>query len=851
MFDPDLDGGAWPGPVGAVAAAAGEAWLGSLGLLGRLELELGLGGAWPSRAARVCHLAAILAASTDRGAWWQASFEADQTGTCRRLLRDRDTLALWGWRGQPVGPRLDELWRATAPALPGIADRLASVTAALASRTIDVATVQVMSPLSSLAPAWRELFAALVAQRVAVEQVALPSESAPGDLGAARAAIAPSAAPRFRPTGDGRLTLLRAHGSLAAADEVAVSLAALPSLDGVLVIGGDAVLDAALARHGLPRLGGVIAAPASVAIVRLALEAAFEPMDPSDLHALLCLDPGPIPRGVATALAAVLARFPGRASPVWRDALASAIASLDDARRPAVAARLDTLLSPATPRDGRAAVSDLSRRLQAVATWARGRVGDQPSLSAAIAVADSLRHLLAARGAGAVTRLELRRLCDELAGGGAVAGGQAGLASVRVPGAVLGPARVIVWWGFTRDRARGPARVRLSQAERTALAAAGVPPPDLGGQMETEASRWRRPLDMATEALVLVCPMTAPTGEPSFPHPLWDELSAAMEDPQQARLLEARTLRFPAEGRRETVAARALPSAALRAAVAVPIQLRERESPSSLERLLGCSLQWALHYRGSLRAGLSAGPAAPSPLLDGNLAHHLLARVFEAGALPAADAAARAEAILDRDLDGLCETLALPRYQVERGALRHAVIETARGLGALLTTTGATVRGVELPGERAFPGVNVAGTADLVLSDPDVVIDLKWGRTTNRAHMANGTALQLAAYAELFATDERRPAIAYFIIRTQELFGEPGSTLPDVASPGQARADDIWRGALSAIAIRTAELERGELHAPGATSEAIESGLVDGHLALEPGCRYCELSAMCGRGGCP
>jgi hypothetical protein len=87
--------------------------------------------------------------------------------------------------------------------------------------------------------------------------------------------------------------LLRPHGPLAAADEVAASLAALPSLDGVVIVGGDDVLDAALRRHGLPRLGAPVHPPASVALIRLVIEAAFEPMEPADLPC------APLPRSGA------------------------------------------------------------------------------------------------------------------------------------------------------------------------------------------------------------------------------------------------------------------------------------------------------------------------------------------------------------------------------------------------------------------------------------------------------------------------------------------------------------------------------------------------------------------------
>ena len=152
-------------------------------------------------------------------------------------------------------------------------------------------------------------------------------------------------------------------------------------------------------------------------------------------------------------------------------------------------------MTPAAPREGRLATSELAGRLDMLARWARGRADRQPTLRPLIGLANALRHLLGVIGVDATGRLELRRLCDEVAVGGAVGGGQAGLASVHGPGGVLGPADVIVWWGFTRDRARAPAKVRLSRAERTALAATGATPPDLGGQMEAEAARWRRPLE--------------------------------------------------------------------------------------------------------------------------------------------------------------------------------------------------------------------------------------------------------------------------------------------------------------------------------------------------------------------
>jgi hypothetical protein len=101
LFDPAIDGGAWLGTDRR--ATAGEAWLGPNGLLDRLETELGLGGLRAPPLERAGELVAQLAS---RDGPWRASYDADALGTCERLLRDRDALALWGWRGEPASPRL-------------------------------------------------------------------------------------------------------------------------------------------------------------------------------------------------------------------------------------------------------------------------------------------------------------------------------------------------------------------------------------------------------------------------------------------------------------------------------------------------------------------------------------------------------------------------------------------------------------------------------------------------------------------------------------------------------------------------------------------------------------------------
>ena len=91
-FDPDFDGGAWPGPLGAGdrEASAGEEWLGELGLVGRLETALGLGGPTPTPGERA---AALVPALRDTDGFWSRSVAVDPLGSARELLRWREHMA--------------------------------------------------------------------------------------------------------------------------------------------------------------------------------------------------------------------------------------------------------------------------------------------------------------------------------------------------------------------------------------------------------------------------------------------------------------------------------------------------------------------------------------------------------------------------------------------------------------------------------------------------------------------------------------------------------------------------------------------------------------------------------------
>ncbi len=840
VFDQALDGSAWPGSLGERAALFGESWCGPARLLERLETELGLVTAAVGRTVRAAAFAQTL---VGQPGYWSQSFDADPLATAQRMLADRDLLALGGWTGQSAGTRLDALWAVTAAALPGIPDRLRRVLELVPRRALDLASIAIYEPLDALPPLWRAVLDALQTAGVLLEQRELPSVTATGDLAAARLSS-------LRPAGDGSLSLVRPQGPLEAAEEIAAALAACDRLDGIVIVGGDAVLDAALGRHGLPSIGAARGATGSSALVRLVVETAFAPMDADHLHALICVDPGPVHGKLKRGLVRALGKFPARGSAPWLEALADGLAKVDDEQRDGVAARFTALVDAVVGRAAPLSLELLEARMRALSTWAKRRAHGRdavPSVLATGVLADRLLALARATGAVEHARTTLLRLLDELeAPLIASAPAEVGLATVSSPGAILGPARAVVWWSFTRASAPSPSRLRLTEPEQAALVAAGVTPPDPGGVMAGEARRWRRPLELAQESLVLVCPRTDDAGERAQPHPLWDELTARLSDSRDAAKLERSRVTLPAVARREPATLRALivPAAEVRGPV---LELADPESPSSLEALLGCSLAWALHKKGFLSTHLGTGPGQPGPLHYGNIAHLILEHVFAEPVVSPDAAAARAEALFDAGLGTLAEALLLPELQTSRAELRRGIVESARQVGQLVRKTGAKVRGPELPVSGMLGTARVGGRTDLMLDDPEVIIDYKWGFSTYRELLKTGTAFQLVAYAALAKTGAELPQIAYLTLGRQELLAPAGTTLPDARAFSAHTAADMLVGALAAIAERRAQLAEGRLVAPSAVEDAQAVVLAGGMMRLVPKCSYCDLGVICGK----
>ena len=855
VFDPSFDGGAWPGPLQNRDAVVGELWVGPAGLLGLLETHLGLGGPQQSNRARA---SALIPAVRGIDGFWSRSAVADVLATARTLLGWRDHLWLSGWRGEAGAPRLAQLAQVTADVMPGVPDRLVAVLEHLETHRTSIETITCFDDPDGLPALWRRILQRLAGAGTDVSVHHPEPAPSRGDLCAARFR-------EFAPEGDGTLQMVRPYGPLAAAEEVSAWIAAQPRDDGVVVIGPDPVLDAALRRHGVPVTGARESHGDNslLQLLPLTLAMAWSPPDPRRALELLTLPECPIPKAIRRGLIDALNQWPAIDSDAWRHNLESKLSRLEDVSyREAVSERVKAIFSASTAETD-CSRAEIGSRASLLARWLRARAereeDDSPKWSAALAQCDEFIRLVKLSGLDTLSAPQLQRFVDSAtsaAGVSPAAPAEAGIHRVTSPGAIVGPAEHIVWWSFTQRSAPSVATLPLSARERAVLLAAGVELPDPGRIAVGNAIHWRRPLLQATDHLLLVCPQHTADGEEEYPHPLWDELIAnAVDDKLATKRLVNKTARFSTEPIRRQRRPLELPIPVRQWAIPThAVRRREQESPTSVENLLRCGFKWVLEYCGRVRAGSSAQLPAAEKLI-GRVVHEIMGTLLANGPTSSTEAEIEAGRLFDKEGPRLAAVLFLPGADAARGQARRIVTASARDLFGLVEKAGLNVVAVETDFEGIALGGVLRGRPDLVVGPPTTIIDLKHGGEKYRlAELEAGTALQLAAYSRIVSDESATPAphVAFYILQSQRLLAlspSPFSQAEAVHGPG---AVETWDAVQSAHRERWTEIDCGTLIASGiagddGTEPLSEDAVIDGSLVLSPSCRFCTLGALCGK----
>ena len=898
-FGAHADGGTWPEHGGDGTASFGAPVVGPAGLVTLLEAELGLGGPPSSVLDRVVAWQAKLEAADGRERFWTRSLSADAWATARLLLGWRDDLVMAGWWPE-VGfseQRLADLAAAEAAGAPlprGLADRLVTVEKRLAggART-GLRSVCTIDRRDDLPAPWRRLLRRLADAGVEVtERPPTPAADPASSLGRLQRWLAAGGA--VDETADGSVLWARGASTPHAAELLRQWLAAAPEDASIVLVsqGGDShALDLALHAGGLPRCGAsaTSAYRGSLQVLLLAFQLAWRPVDVRALLALLTLPNSPVPGRVGARLARVLESSPGVGGAPWREAWAAIEAAEldyagDEADPDALVrerlARWRAWVEPAQadPADG-IALPDAAAVCDRVASWATRRAAgsSDPLYRSTARLAMEVRAAFLRLGRERLPKAWVDRVVDQaLADGDRDPQARAEAASRRQvvahPGAIWGPADVVVWWDF-RDGGERPVRSPWSGAERAALAAQGCDLDDAAVAARATSAAWERSVSSARRQLLFVSTgLDVDTDEAR--HPLAHRLAPALDHLGRVERLEealegtdfglgeARLVRVP-------LAPRSLPAA--RPGWPTPrgyaARVAERsESATSLESLLACPMQWALGHAARLRAGRVRSIPEPEQLF-GNLAHALAADVFAPGDPPApADAAARVDADFERYVDELAVPLRYDEHAVEFVQARSLLPRAIGAVAGTLRENRLRVVATEHRFEAVPPGgPPLRGVIDLLAEDSagPVVVDLKWAFTPKYRfeELKAGQAVQLAVYgaavnAEAGAAGGPRPdpetgsgagaapRAGYYLLKQRRflttpdagLLGSPVDGAPDLAVTWDALLEG-WRGWRRRI-------DDGTLRARGVALPEGEPEDVGG-LAREPRCDRCAFAVLC------
>jgi hypothetical protein len=910
------DGGtSWRQLLEPGEARAGLECVGPAGLARRIGRVLGVPAQPAEAPRRLAALATKLDQHDDGNRSYSASRKHDPFGVVRFLLALRDALRMAGWdgRGLTGSPRLRDLAELEhlgirLPA--GLPDVLADLVAALKGPLPFPVRVQLAAPRSAFMPMVLALVDALTAAEAAVTDMAseIAQASAGTDLGCVQRALLTGGNSKDRPTlkGDGSFLVLEADTPVEAAELTASLARTLTFGDTTVVVNTEAaVLDAALARQGLPTVG----LPSSSAlrphlqVLPLRLQLAFKPQDPFRAAELLLLPGGPLPGHARRSLLNALNEMPGVGSPKWLDATKEILAE-ETAR---AEARGDSRVQ------AESAAKSLSDRLAAwfggdlhdpvagipavraaefcvlVSKWAGGRTmdaaeradkGDDPGASddaqlwaQAAAVARTLEQMLLARPLGErLPQQTLMQLHDLAVGNGsdlATFNQDAGRPAVaRGPGEVVASSPNVIWWGCSHDADQGSTPEPWTEAEGTALRTAGVTLPAPGERREVESAEWRRPILAARRCAVLVRWRLA-GAEPTAAHAFFDELDTWVAPGALASctITSERLLASGACPAWQPATTLVPPDAPMvqrpvwtvPAATVVPTR---DVSASSLETFLGCPFRWALHYQALLQPG--RGVDLPDgERLTGDFAHRILQDMLcgdeKLDVAKNTENDARTWALNAFDDHVATEAAPLVRRgaEVDRDRVRTLIGNAAAALVRVLKQGGWRPVEAERKVSGTFAGISASGRVDLVVAkgSREALVDLKLGGLKyKREALETGHAIQLALYAAMMKGSAKAlPSSGYFILEDGQLLTTDPTAFPGATVVSGPSADDTLAAAEKGFDYWKQVLSKGLLPAMlndlawvAPVTKAAGPPPDEGSSArYEAGCRFCNFATIC------
>jgi hypothetical protein len=887
LFGRSLDGSPAPSHWMGVGCLV----CGPYGLLDALEVSLGIP---PMEEAS--DLARLISYREAAKAWiarsgdafFRASFEAENLSTSRVLLHWRDELRLSGWSlvleaGSDAPPRLRDLAGIEAIAPPeavfrfGQAERIERILAALAlGQNPGIEAITVLDFPESLSTLWRRLLDQLGAtyDSQLPDRALAPDGTALHEL-QKRLLEKDGLSTASKIACDESVVLLRDFSEVGLSRAAAQVIGDLPEpTHGVLIASTDSLprLNDALTQLDLPKLAAKdrTTTGSLSQLLPLALRLHWLPFDPQAWLEFLLHPVCPVPGKVRFRLANAINDRPGRGNAPWREAIATARESASSDA--ALAARIERSVTdwvnlPGHRREEGLPGTTIAATCLKLSEWMRSvftakkisgdeEAGDWFSIAGATEAFGD-----ACAGLSTVSPLELERLLAAwlpTAGiSGRTPGELGGPLSVSCPDQVLEPVPRLLWWQPTGSAAR---RNAWTQKERDWLTARGANLVSSQSELEASERAAYRALLYATDSVTLFV-SASDTDEPASPivTRIGAELGSGMI--REASSL-VRTKPIPVAPLPEPRRWWRLPDGGLLAP-------RERESYSSISKVIFSPYQWVLTYPAQLAGGSLMGfRVLDDSARRGTVLHDLAGALFapESGSpIPAVDWNKLDEPGLqvwiERAWPLLLEDKAAhylaPGFESARKSLLHTARSALWRLVQNLQEAGVTQVEVEkfLSGVP-FAGGEISGRIDLIARSPKAVavVDMKLGGRSNRqAELSENLHLQLAIYGHLLkSTEGVDPSVAYFILGKGALITRSKNFFPGAISVSRKNPADAsewqgcWREFEQIWHWRRAQLERGLIEVTVAGTEPDSPPPLEHWSARKGADNYNDFDALTG-----
>ncbi|MBT4195751.1 MAG: hypothetical protein HOE12_15610 [Gammaproteobacteria bacterium] len=846
------------------------------GFLQLLETQLGIPVRDSSYTSRVVSYLKRMESAGIEGSFFEKSCLVDKFNVAAELLNWRDQWYSGGWNGQIRNDNLtsgnekklldvaDIEKQSQIPLAPGEGERLQAVLTALQHQKTQINELQLIDPIANFPKKWRLVIRSFDGRKV---DVLSPKAEAGTDLRRLQQTLIAlqTGEPELNEKGEIVKTILKDDGSVQVVKSGSKSVSALAvasflkssSENTALLSGSDGVeLDEAFERFNLPRSGfkRYSSARPLLQLLPLAIDLLWEPLDPETLLEFLLLPYAPMPKGLRSTLASVVADSPGMNGTSWNSTLEKLLKKDDEASQKKTKQVIDLWLNPQRYQVSEGIpLAVLHDRTLQVVDWIARRLAldnDEAQIALFRAANNQVNELAVVLGHFEDQKMvlsseQIHYLIEQVTGSGTdlidryaecSPDKPINLVATTTQSTFISHFDTAIWWDIQgQSKPANP----FSKSEVECLESNGVDLIMPEALYKMDAINSMKPILSATKKLMLIM-----HDDCENQHPLMDQMISCMDGWEAINLDDELLAGKPLSeegGNMQESKFISLPAFRRWWEIKPDKNLgkRERESFSSLDTLFKSPYQWILNYKARLRSG-ALSEIADGNLLKGTLVHHLYESFFQQCAHVLTETKLDNVIVndwFDEAINPLLHQEGLVLLQPGRAIEKARLEETARrSLFELIEQLrAANVVEVEMEGynEGIFFGGILSGSIDVRVVNKagvEAIVDIKWGGKRYKENdLRDNQHLQLVIYSylrDLKLKSQGWPSVAYFIIDDSVMLSHNNEFFPKawvVNKESDENTKQVWQRIKNTWQWRQEQIKQGIIEVTIKNSEPDEN----------------------------